>query len=81
MIYNRWGTPITILASCGEHKMKGFRLPMRLVKVRHSDTEHVGYELVHSLRADGGVREIEVAVAAVPEETPADLKAALQAAE
>lgn len=35
MIYSRWGDPVTIEAFCGHHAIRGFPLPMMVVRARH----------------------------------------------
>lgn len=83
MIYQRFGSPLKIVAYCGKHICKGFPAPMILVRVDYLDRAEIGYQFAHTLRADGGMQEIDAAIDAAPEVKLADfaLKDALKLAE
>lgn len=84
MIYSQFGTEVQLLAYCGKHKKRDQPAPMMLVKVRYMDADRQErHQFVHTLRADGGINEIEAAVDALYETvlTGEMLKAALKEAE
>mgnify|MGYP001609858922 CR=1 FL=1 len=67
MIYQRFGSPLKIVAYCGKHVRKGFLAPMILVRVDYLDRAEISYQFAHTLKADGGINEIDAAIDAVPE--------------
>jgi len=69
MIYTRWGSEVRLTAYNGKHQEPGFRYPMMLVTVQHVDDGRESHQYVHTLRADGGLEEIEGIVEALPEVT------------
>ncbi len=86
MIFSCWGTPLTPLAYCGKHERKAYPAPMMLVRVRFNYPDmapETGYVYAHTLKADGGLNEIEDAIADLPEVelAGAELQEALRDAE
>jgi hypothetical protein len=84
-IFSRWGEEIEILAYCGKHTPEGCKYPMTMVKGRPKGEEREQYYFAYTLRADGGLTEIETAVDAAPttdmKRLPkGDLKAAIHQA-
>ena len=65
MIYNRWDDQLTIKAHCGQHKPQGSEYASILVLASHEDDRNAFY-FIHSLRSEGGMREIESAALAAP---------------
>lgn len=86
MIFNRWGTRVTINGYCGKVQPKWANVPLMLVRVTYHDddqTERGGFQFATNLRADGGFGDIEKAIDAVPEVelTKAEMKAAIAEAD
>ncbi len=83
MIYTRWGNEVVLTAYHGRVAAPGFAAPLILVSVQYADDGAVRHQFAHTLKADAGWREIDVAVDAVPEIvlTGDALKAALKEAE
>lgn len=83
MIYTRFGSEVELTAYCGKHSQKGYPAPLMLAKVRYLDDGSEGYQFVHTLKADGGIAEIDTKVDALPEVAleGKELKAALKDAE
>ncbi len=67
MIYQRFGSPLKIVAYCGKHAVKGFPSPMILVRVDYLDHAEIDYQFAHTLKADAGIQEIDAAIDAAPE--------------
>lgn len=67
MIYSRWGCELELTAYCGKHKLPEFALPLMLVMAKRKDDGKTCYYFAAFLRADGGLKEIEEAIAALPE--------------
>jgi hypothetical protein len=69
MIYSRWGSGIRITGYCGKQAVEGYGTPLMLVRaVRVGDRQERFY-LAWTLKADGGIKEIEDAIDAAPEVT------------
>lgn len=68
MLYTRWGSPVTLVAHCGEHERRSGFSPQRvtLLRVRFRDWPGMpmieGYHFLHTLLADGGEEEIRTAL-------------------
>ncbi len=67
MIYQRFGSPVKIVAYCGKHSCPGFPAPLMLVRVEYLDRAEISYQFAHTLKADGGIKEIDAAIDAAPE--------------
>ncbi len=66
MIYTRFGTPVTIIADCGEQKPAYLRFASRLLKVRSTESGKERFQFEFTLHATGGWPEIEQAYKDVP---------------
>ncbi len=83
MIFTRFGCEVELTAYHGKHQPKGFSAPLMLVGVKYKDDSSTTFKFAHTLKADGGLNEIEAAISALPEialEGKA-LKAAIKQAE
>lgn len=82
MIYSNWGCQLTITGDCGEHKVKGYPRPVRLVRADRLDDKAVRYYFAQVLRADEGTVEVNAAITAAPKVslTKAELKDAVSQA-
>jgi hypothetical protein len=60
---------ITITANNGEHYSSNYPRLVRLVSATRFDDGAPGFYLAHGLKADGGINEIDAAIAAAPQIT------------
>lgn len=71
MIYSNWGCEVKIIGYLGKHKCPGITAERMLVRAERTDPETRKMDIKHyfafSLRADGGINEIEAAIDAAPE--------------
>jgi hypothetical protein len=69
MIYSRWGSGIRITGYCGKHETKSYAHPLILVRTIRDDDQVTRYYFAWTLKADGGIKEVEAAIDAAPEVT------------
>lgn len=71
MIYSRWGIPLQIVADCALVRFDGDDEGItRLVRAIRRDDGATRHYFAHTLRADGGVEEIQAAIDAAPRRAP-----------
>lgn len=84
MIKTKFGSEVTIVQYCGKHRvLPDFPEPIILVKVRRINDNKEMFRFSHTLKADGGLKEIDKAIDAAEEVIPTGraLKEALREAE
>jgi hypothetical protein len=67
MIYSRWGSGIRVTGYCGKHQIEGYGTPLMLVRAVGVADGQERFYLAWTLRADGGIKEVEAAIDAAPE--------------
>jgi len=81
-IYSRWGTEHKLVANCGEQRVKGFEIPLTLLKTVRVEDGKPAFQFAAFLRADNAAAEIDDAVKELPTLTLTkhNLKIAIQEA-
>jgi pentose-5-phosphate-3-epimerase len=66
MIYTRWGSEVRITGYCGKHEVDGYCDRLMLVRAVRQADQLERYYLAVTLKADGGINEVEAAIDAAP---------------
>lgn len=68
-IYTRFGSPVEVIADCGECQPEGYRATLTLLKVRYTESKEEGYYFMEFLKASDAWSEIQRAIWAAPDVT------------
>lgn len=66
-IYSRWGEEVHLIAFCGRHKPHWAANELCVLKGEYVEDKETRYFTYSSLKADGGINEIEEVVKDLPE--------------